>query len=202
MRVLFSAICALVALSSSVAVAATSAEDVVKATTQQVIERLQEEKQGVRPDPPDLYIVVKELVLPRFDFARMSRWALGKHWKSLDEVQRQLFSEEFGELLVRAYANVLLEYNDENFAYSPAEPIAHGEFVVVRQEISKPDGSKPLPVDYRMHFADSQWKVVDVVIDGVSLVANYRSAFDSEIRAKGFEGLIQTMQNRNGHGRG
>ena len=156
----------------------------------------------MRPDPPDLYIVVKELVLPRFDFARMSRWALGKHWKSLDEVQRQLFSEEFGELLVRAYANVLLEYNDENFACSPAEPIAHGEFVVVRQEISKPDGSKPLPVDYRMHFADSQWKVVDVVIDGVSLVANYRSAFDSEIRAKGFEGLIQTMQNRNGHGRG
>lgn len=118
--------------------ASLSAEDVVKRTTEQVLARMQLEHGDLSGDLPQLYAIVEELVLPRFDFPRMSRWALGKHWRTLDDAKRQQFSVEFRIVLVRAYASVLLEYSDERFSYSPAEPMAQGQFVVVKQQITKP----------------------------------------------------------------
>ncbi|HEB95597.1 MAG TPA: ABC transporter substrate-binding protein, partial [Sedimenticola thiotaurini] len=134
----------------------------------------------------------------RFDFERMSRLALGRHWRKASEQQRQAFVAAFRQLLVRTYATALLNYSDEQIVYKPLRQEPTGKEAVVNTLVSEPGGA-PVPIDYRLHLgSDGHWRVYDVIVDGVSLVSNYRSSFGSEIRRRGMDGLIRKLETMGG----
>lgn len=177
------------------ATATQPAEDVVRSTTDRVLAEIKRDSTLAR-DLERLYSLVDALILPHFDFARMSQRVLGKYWRQANEDQRARFVAEFQTLLVRTYATALAEYRDQVINYLPTRMPDDATKVNVRTEVVQ-SGSPPIPIDYRMYLKDDGWKVYDVAIDGVSLVINYRSTFSSEIKQKGMDGLIERLVTHN-----
>jgi phospholipid transport system substrate-binding protein len=181
---------------SQVAAAAKSAEAVVKETSDGVISRIESQRSALEANPEQVYDLVNELVIPHFDFISMSKWVLGKNWKSANEAQRTEFVEQFKTLLVRTYARALLEYSGQEVKYFPVEQNPKSNLAVVKTELTSAN-AQPFPVAYRMHQKNEEWKVVDVAVDGVSLVSTYRGSFATQIKKEGFDSLIQKLADKN-----
>ncbi len=176
--------------------AAAAPQQLVEETSAKVLEKLKQDKDLIAADPKHLHGLVDQYILPHFDFERMARWVLGKYWRRADPEQRRRFVAEFRTLLVRTYATSLTEFADLPIRYLPFRgDLAKGD-VTVKSEVEQPGGF-PVPIDYRLHLKQGEWKVYDVLIDGVSLVANYRSSFAKEIKRHGIQGLIDRLAERN-----
>lgn len=183
--------------SSPAGAAMPSAEEVVKDTADKVIARLTEQRAELDQHPEKIYSLINELVIPHFDFVSMSKWVLGKtNWRNANTSQQDQFVSEFRTLLVRTYAKALLEYSEQEIIYHPANNDPNSNIVMVKTEIQQP-GAKSVPINYTMHISGGEWKVIDVVVDGISLVATYRGSFAEEIRQNGLDSLIRQLSDRN-----
>lgn len=171
------------------------AEILVQQTTDSIFSKINKNKDAIKKDVKLLHQLVNEVVIPHFDFNKMSSWVLGKYWRNTNSKQKEEFTEQFRILLVRTYANALANNADQKINYLPIK-IKNEKKVTVRTEIEQ-KGSFPLPVNYRMHLKESEWKVYDINIDGISLVTNYRSSFASEIRKGNINKLIEKLTERN-----
>jgi len=178
------------------AVVARDAQELVRTTADKVIARVKKDKPALRAEPLKLHALVDELIIPHFDFVRMAQWVLGKNWRTANQSQQTQFVEEFKKLLVRTYAMALLEYSDREIRYLPLRQEADGKTVTVKTEVAQ-NGSQIVPINYRMHVKDNDWKVYDVSVDGISIVSTYRSSFNAEIRKSGIEGLIKDLVTKN-----
>ncbi len=172
-----------------------SAEEVVRTTTQQVLDVLRKEGDGIKGDSQRLYELIDDLILPHFDFIKMSSRVLGRYWRKASKQQQQAFIEQFQGLLVRTYAQALIDFRDQDIEVLPATTEASNP-TVVRSRINQVAGPA-IPINYRMQMQDNQWKVFDVSIDGVSIVTNYRASFSREIKRNGIDGLIKRLMNKN-----
>lgn len=172
------------------------AQQLVQTTTDQVLGRLNKERAELEANPDKIYPLVEDLVLPHFDFERMSQWVLGKHWKGATKEQRQRFTSEFRNLLVRTYAKALLEYRSQSINYLPVQAGEDAKRVVVKTEIQQP-GAPAIALNYSMYLKGNAWKVYDITVEGVSLVSNYRSSFATEIRQGGMDRLISNLESMN-----
>ncbi len=173
--------------------------EVVRDTSSRMLTALHNERARITQDSERLYELVAEIVLPYFDFRRMSQWVLGRNWRAATEQQRERFVEQFRILLVRTYGRALSEYSDEKVVYLPFDAGNEVDRVTVRTEIEQ-HGGAPIPISYSMYLTANGWKVYDVSISGVSLVTNYRSSFGSIIRKDGMDSLIKQLSDRNGAG--
>ncbi len=192
---LFSALLLLVLVRP--AIAAHPAEQLVQDTTEKVLARLKADSESLKADANLIYPMVEDLVLPHFDFHRMSIWVLGKNWRKADQVQQQQFTTEFRTLLVRTYAKALLEYTDQSMRYLPFHAQEGAKKVTVKTEIEQ-RGGPSIPLHYSMYLnSAAQWKVYDIKVDGVSLVSNYRSSFATEIRNGGIPRLLDKLVEMN-----
>ena len=183
---------------------ATAAElppDVLaRQTTEKTLQAIREHRQELQRDPSMIYDLVKELVLPHFDFELMSRFVLAQDWRTATSAQRERFVGEFRKLLVRTYGRSLAEYSGQSVEFEPMHSEARAGRVTVRSKIKQSDGP-PIALDYKLYKKrDDGWKVFDVIVDGVSLVQNYRSSFRSEIRRHGLDALIEQLSQRNAKG--
>ena len=178
-------------------VIAETAGEVVESTTTILIERLNSERVQLNMYPERIYGLVNELVIPHFDFRNMSRLVLGNAWKNATEDQQSAFLEQFKTLLVRTYATALREYSDNKIIYHPEETKPNSRLVVVKTEVQDAINNSSIPIDYRMYDSDGSWMVVDVAVDGISLVSTYRGSFASEIRKNGLDSLITKLVERN-----
>ncbi len=172
----------------------------VEDTTQRMMGVLRADHDSLKQHPERLYALVESIVLPHFDFARMSRLVLGRYWRTATAEQRQRFAEAFRALLVRTYAVALLDYTDQKITVGPLRAAPGATDVMVHSEV-EPPGALPVPIDYRMTLEGGEWKVYDVTVSGVSLVTNYRSSFATEIQKSGLDHLITTIASRNRGGR-
>lgn len=173
------------------------AVNIVRTTSDKVLERLTAQKSNLEQHPENLYGLIDELVIPHFDFPIMSRWVLGKQWKSATIEKQQEFIEQFKTLLVRTYAKALLEYSGQEIVYLPPESNPNSNLIIVKTEVAGDGTAHNIPINYRMHTSGGNWKVIDIAIDGVSLVGTYRGEFGSEIRKNGLDSLIQKLTERN-----
>ena len=176
------------------------AAELVKQTTDQMLNALRNQQDTIRNHPEKVYDLVSEIVLPHFDFESMSRSVLGKYWNRAGPEQRQRFTEEFRNLLVRTYASSLADYSGEEVNFLPLRPSGRNDEVVVRTEIQQKAGF-PIPVDYELKYQEQAWKVVGLTIDGLNLVLNYRTSFGNEIRQKGLDATIDNLAARNREGK-
>jgi len=184
-----------------VAVAATDPLSLVKDTSERMLTAIKAERATIDKDKGRLFTLVEEIVLPHFDFNRMAKMVLGKYWRRASDEQRRRFAEEFRFLLVRTYAASMLEYTDQKIDYLPYRAGPDADEATVQTEVEQ-DGGFPVPIDYKLFRDNGEWKVYEVVIDGVGLVINYRSSFATEIRGKqGLDGLISKLKSRNDEAR-
>ena len=178
------------------AMAATVPEQLIRDTSDKVLDEIKTNGETYRDDPKRVYELVDTVVLPHFDFSAMTDLALGRYKDEVNAEQRPAIVTEFRTLLVRTYSSALLEYTDQELTYLPMEGSeAEGE-VVVRTEIEQ-QGGFPIPINYTLRDGTEGWKVIDISVDEVSLVTNYRSSFARAIKKNGIDGLIQTLQDRN-----
>ena len=182
--------------SASVAAVEGTPQELVRDTSSRMLAALQAEKDIIEQNSQRLYELVADIVLPYFDFQRMSQWVLGKNWRTATPDQRDRFVGQFRGLLVRTYGRALSEYADEKIIYLPFHSKSADTSVKVRTEIELP-GSAPVEISYSMYKTDDGWKVYDVAINGVSLVTNYRSTFSDIIRKEGIDSLINQLAERN-----
>lgn len=185
-----------VLLLSTPTVWATMPEEIVRQTSDQMLAELTHRKQELQASPGKIYDLVEHVVLPRFDFQRMSRLVLGKYWPRASDSEKSSFVNAFREMLVRTYATALLNYSGQEIVYLPVQRNASSDEVTVNTQVQS-SGALPIPIDYRLYRDGDDWKVFDVSIDGISLVSNYRSSFASQIRRHKLSGLIQKLEQRN-----
>lgn len=167
----------------------------VRGVTDRVLEVIRTHREEFRNDLPALHRAIEVEVVPNFDIRTMSRWVLGKYWRRLGREDRARFVRNFEHLLIRTYSTALLEYRDQRIDYLPLRWDGKSPRAVVRTRIV-PKAGEAIPVDYTLRWKDGAWRVVDVKIDGVSLVANYRSTFGTEIRSRGIQALLARLEQR------
>jgi phospholipid transport system substrate-binding protein len=179
---------------------AVDPQALVRDTANKVLAEVTKNQAELKRDATKVYGLVQETVVPHFDFARMSESAMGRHWRTATVEQRERLITEFRELLVRTYAVALLEYSGETITYLPVRIPHDANDVMIPTRVN--GGGPPVPIDYRLSREGDTWKIYDVVIDGVSMVTNYRSTFSNQVRRSGIDGLIDQLAKRNEQLRG
>ena len=136
--------------------------------------------------------IVRDLIIPHMDFITMSELVTGDNWNSFDSGMQSCVSQGFKNLLVERYAYILLSYRKQNIAYQSAKPIGKKDYISIIQTLSRPE-TKPLTIEYPMRPEGDSWKVVDLIIDDVSLVRSYRKMFDKKIKHQGIYGFAASF---------
>lgn len=172
-------------------------QELIETTASQMLEKIKQEKATLKANPDRVYDLVNTIVVPHFDFELMAKRVLGKHWRDANPKQREEFVEAFKGVLVRTYANRLTEYTDYKIHYLKTPAETDPGRALVRSEVALP-GQMPVQIDYRLLLRGENWKVYDVAIEGVSLVTNYRSSFNTEITQGGLDQLISRLQEPGG----
>ena len=191
----FVSICTFLA-STQVAMAAVGPDELVKSTAEDVLSVIKKDKDIQNGDQKKVFALAEEKILPNFNFDRVCRMVLGKNWNRASKEQQEAFQREFRSLLLRTYATALSKYRNQTIDYKPLRSQPGDTEVTVKTEILQP-GGQPVAVDYALEKAGDGWKVYDIVIEGVSLVTNYRSQFGNEIKQSGIDGLIQKLAAKN-----
>ena len=183
-------------VATTLAIADTAPDALVKQTADEVLTIIKNDKDIQSGNQKKIFALAEEKILPNFDFERVCKMVLGKNWRSATPDQQASFKKEFRSLLLRTYATALSKYKDQVIEYKPlrAEPDAVN--VSVKTQIVQP-GGQPIAVDYSLVKGDGGWKVYDIVIESVSLVTNYRSQFSNEIRQNGLDSLIKKLAEKN-----
>lgn len=181
--------------------AAVSAQDLapdaqVKKIADEVIAIAKQDKDIRAGNQNKINALVNAKVLPYFNFSRMTALAVGHNWRKASAAQQQALTSEFRTLLVRTYSSALSTYSNQVIEFMPLRAAAGDTDVTVRSQITQ-SGSPPLSIDYSMEKGPGGWKVYDVVVDGVSLVTNYRETFNTEIHNAGVDGLIKALARKN-----
>jgi phospholipid transport system substrate-binding protein len=173
-------------------------QELVETATEDVLAVLREMNKVQASQKKAVSDKVVELILPHLDFVAMSKLVLAKHWRSADAQQRERFVDEFRDLLVRTYETSLMKFRDEKMKYLPFhETDQPDKKAIVRVEVIRSSGPS-IPMHYKLRFKESDgWKVYDIVIEGISLVTNYRSSFSREVSERGIDHLIASLQERN-----
>ena len=139
--------------------------------------------------------LVDSKILPSVNFTRMTSSAVGRFWRQATPEQQKQLQDEFKILLVRTYSGALGEVKDQTVTFKPMRSKPEDTEVVVRSEVrGKGD---PIQLDYRMEKTATGWKIYDINVLGVWLVETYRTQFAQEITAKGIDGLIASLAQRN-----
>jgi len=174
-----------------------TADNLIQVTAKRILTQIETDRERINTNPRHVYDLVNEILLPHIDFTRMSRWVLGKHWRRAKDEERQAFIEEFRKLIVRTYSTALLEYSGQEIRFLPIRDLTHPDQASVRTEV-RPNSGPMIPISYDLYRNDAgKWKVYDVSIDGISLIANYRSNFGSQIRRTGsLNRVINQMRSR------
>lgn len=172
-------------------------EKVIIDTSERMLEIIHKEGDALRENREKVYKVIDEVINPHIDFKRMSRWVLGKYWRKATGAQKTRFVKEFRFLLMRTYATAITEYSGEKIEYLPARFKTGDTDISVRTKLRQPGNPNPISVNYSLYKVNGGWKVYDIVIEGVSLIANYRSSFATQIKRGSIQKLIDTLAEHN-----
>jgi phospholipid transport system substrate-binding protein len=197
-RSLVKALAAVVALGfAQLAPAQDAAPDqLVKTVTLEVVELIAKDKEIKAGNRTKLVQLIDAKVLPHFNFGAMTALAMGQNWNKANPEQKKRLTEEFRTLLVRTYASALAAYSEQKFDFRPLRAKPTDTEVTVQVRVLQA-GAQPVPIDYSMEKTAAGWKVYDVSVGGVSLVANYRTEFSNAVRESGIDGLLKNLSAKN-----
>lgn len=177
---------------SVTAVESGSATEAVKETIDQVLVILGDEKIKKPEHTDERLAALEKVIAKRFDYEEMGKRTLGRTWKKLNAAQQKEFVELFQEFLSNTYAGNVDGYSGERVEYIKER--RKGKFAEVQTKVISEKSEARL--DYRLLKNSNSWRVYDVVIDGVSLVKNFRGQFARIIKTTGFEGLLEKLRSK------
>ena len=167
----------------------------VKRVSTDVIEQIKADKGIQSGDIAKVVALVDTKIMPNVNFNRMTSTAVGRFWRSATPEQQKRLQDEFKTLLVRTYSGALSQVKEHTIVVKPLRAAAGDNEVIVRSEVrGKGD---PIQLDYRLEKTDKGWKIYDLNVLGVWLVETYKGQFAQEINAKGVDGLIDSLAQRN-----
>ena len=175
-------------LCGSLSIAAETPQAVVQTGMDQVLKILTQYPQDTRTRREQIQAAVDGY----FDFEAIARLAVGRQWKRQPPEKQQEFTLEFTKLLFNTYIGDITKYAKQKSTYN--HRAINQDYVVVEALVR--DQSGPVSLDYYLHLKDGNWKVYDIAIDGMSLLANYRSQFDSILANSSFEHLSMILRQK------
>ncbi|NMM20241.1 MAG: ABC transporter substrate-binding protein [Rhodoferax sp.] len=203
-RRFFSHLCAVLVVSAStllalpVSAADEAADALIKRLSTDVLDNIKADKAIQAGDVSRIVSLVDAKIMPNVNFQRMTASAVGPAWRQATPEQQKRLQEEFKTLLVRTYAGALSQVSDQTIFVKPMRASAEDKDVVVRTEVK--GRGDPIQLDYKLEKTPGEgagWKIYNLNVLGVWLMETYRSQFSQEINAKGINGLITTLADRN-----
>jgi phospholipid transport system substrate-binding protein len=180
----------LVGGSASLARAATDPMTVVKTVVDQALEVLKDHQTPL----PQRQQKLRELVNKNFDFRAMARSALGYHWRNITPEQREEFTKAFTAFVQDSYLSRMQDYSGQQVEVVSSRSQGDGYAEVMTKIVQ--NGKQPVPVDYLLHRKDDGWRIYDVTVDNISIIANYRNQFNRVVNNQGFDKLLQDLKNK------
>jgi phospholipid transport system substrate-binding protein len=135
----------------------------------------------------------RKLIFARFDFSEMTKRSLGRHWRTLNQAEQDEFVEVLTERLLVSYGRTVRSYGGEKIQFK--REIREGKLASVETKVNS-GSSGELPIDYRLHDVDGEWRVYDVSIDNVSMVNNFRAQFNRVIARSSVRDLLQKLKDQ------
>lgn len=174
----------------------TLAPDVaVRSTTEQLQALIKQNYKDYRADTTKFYKTVNDVVVPRFDVPYIAKLVLATNYRTANGEQRTRFAEAFKNMLVRSYANALLDnYDSVKVTWEPVRMAAGASDTVVNTVLQR-DVGKPYAIGFRVHLVGDDWKVYDISVENISLVTNFRTQLNSEIKKSSLDAVIARMEN-------
>lgn len=182
----------IVATLFSVSQASAAPLDDVKKTVDEVV-RIVADKEMKKNEQKRRQLLKKTIGII-FDYNEMSKRSLGKHWTPLTPEERVQFADLFASLLENSYAGKIESYNNEKIVY--VKEILDGDHAEIKSKVVTAKRDE-FTLDYRMIRQNGRWMAYDVVIEGISLVSNYRSQFSRIIKTNGYAGLVKKLEGKN-----
>jgi phospholipid transport system substrate-binding protein len=167
----------------------------IKRLSTDVLEKIKADKTVQAGDMTKVMALVDSQIMPNVNFTRMTASAVGRSWRQATPEQQKKLQDEFKTLLIRTYSGALSQVRDQIVNVKPLRAAAADSEVVVRTEVM--GRGDPVQLDYRLEKVGTAWKIYDLNVLGVWLVETYRTQFAQEINAKGIDGLIASLSERN-----
>lgn len=180
---------------------ARAAEDpitMLQSLADQMIDGLKSNKASLKTNPSFVYSLARKVVVPHADLTEMSKRVLPPNiWNSASNRQKAEFEKEFTTLLVRTYASALSAYSDQTIKFYPIRGGINGKTnLKVDSQIIRSDGPA-IPVSYKVLLNNSQWKVYDMLVEGVSLLESFRSQFSNKLSQGNIDSLTRDLATHN-----
>jgi phospholipid transport system substrate-binding protein len=173
-------------------VAAGSATEAIKSSIHEVV-RILDDRELKRPErSEERRRLLQQVIGGRFNYPEMAKRSLGAQWRTLTDAERMEFVELFQRLLSRSYLGKIEGYSGEQVQYLGER--LEGGYAEVRTKLVS--GKAEIPLDYRLLNTSGDWRIYDVVVDGVSLVNNYRGQFARIIRSSSYAGLVEQLRRK------
>lgn len=173
-------------------------DEMIRRLSVDVLNTIKADKDVQNGDVRKIIAFVDSKVMPNVNFTRMTASAVGRNWRQATPEQQKRLQDEFKSMLVRTYAGALSQVKDQTINVKPLRAQTGDTEVIVRTEIL--GRGEPIQLDYRMEKAAGGWKIYDLNVLGVWMVETYRTQFAQEISARGIDGLIATLAQRNKNG--
>jgi len=168
--------------------------DQVQRGVDQVIRLLEDPALKQNGRLPERRVAMRRVANEIFDFPEMSKRSLGRHWQARTPAEREEFTAAFTDLLEYTYVTKIESYSGEKVQYV-SEQLDGSDYAVVRTRLVTSQGVE-IPIDYRMSRRAGQWRAYDVAIEGVSLVANYRTQFNAILQRSTYSKLITALKEK------
>ena len=176
----------------AVANAGVDAGNSPMAVTQNMINRALQIMANKSMPVRDRRLQLREAIESEFDFSEMSRSALGYHWRSLSPDDRSHFTQLFTAFIEDAYLSKIQDYSGQQVRFDGQTPLGQG-YTQINTDIIQP-GKSSIAVNYLLVQKDGNWKIYDVTVDAISIIANYRNQFNRVINEKGFPQLMADLR--------
>lgn len=170
-----------------------SPDAVIEGAVDELNEKLSGRKEELAKNREELYALINEVLLPRFDRKLAAQLVLAKHWRTASEEQRERFINAFYNSLLRKYADGLLEFDEDRIEVLEFRGDASAKRSLVKTNVTLDDGTQ-VPVHYDLVNRGDHWLIFNVKVEGVSYVSNYRTELDSEIRASSLQAVIDRLE--------
>jgi phospholipid transport system substrate-binding protein len=175
-------------------------DEMIRRLSTDVLNNIKADKDVQKGDVSKITAFVDSKVMPNVNFTRMTASAVGRNWRQATPEQQKRLQDEFKNMLVRTYAGALSQVKDQTVEVKPLRAAAADTEVIVRTEVI--GRGDPVQLDYRMEKTANGWKIYDFNVLGIWMVETYRTQFAQEISARGIDGLIATLVQRNKSGSG
>lgn len=179
-----------------VAHAEVNPQILVEKSINQMLQELEINKAKISEDKTIVRGIVENVILPNMAVNTISRKVMGKHARKATKEQKSRFADAFKGYMIRFYSNAFAEYTNETVDFLEEPKFNNQKRVTVRTKLNRASGA-PIPIDYKLQRSGDSWKIIDVKIEGISLVISNRSQFGGNISRDGLDTVIAKLEYKN-----